>query len=376
MFTKGSEAMGKRDIRPLVGILNKPGNGSKKLIEIEKFRENKGIPHVPHQGWPLPFRSARRRTEAKGLNRPRQREDIEYSAYCNDDASVARAEDSGRGVRGGSSTDSVRIYFNSIRRYPLLSSEEEKTLARRIARGDVSARRQMIEANLRLVVSIAKRYINRELPMQDLIEEGNVGLIKAVERFRAAKGCKFSTYATYWIKQAIERAIANQSNTVRLPIHVSADLARIARVSRRLSVQLNRDPNPSEISDATGLSGRYVKRLDTITKKSYSLEASFSDGTVQSLMDRLEDTALKSPVEVIEGARMSEKLNKWLLGLDENESKVIRMRFGFEDSGPQTLESIGKSFGVTRERVRQVEVKALDKLRRMVFEHEKTPASV
>ncbi|MEK6531453.1 MAG: sigma-70 family RNA polymerase sigma factor [Deltaproteobacteria bacterium] len=276
--------------------------------------------------------------------------------------------------RLGASTDSVRLYFNNIKRFPLLKPEEEKTLARRIAKGDKSANKRMIESNLRLVVSIAKRYINRELPIQDLIEEGNVGLIKAVERFKAQKGCKFSTYATYWIKQSIERAIANQANTVRLPIHVTADMSRVSRASRHLSQQFNREPSLAEISDATGLSGRYVRRLDTISRKSYSLEATLPDGTELSLMDRLEDTAQQNPLDIIDNARMSGRVHTWLSSLDDNEKRILRMRFGFDDNGPQTLESIGRAFGVTRERVRQVEVKAIEKLKRLAeaFERQGT----
>ncbi len=273
--------------------------------------------------------------------------------------------------RLGSSTDSVRLYFNNIKRFPLLKPQEEKALARRIAKGDRQANKIMIESNLRLVVSIAKRYINRELPIQDLIEEGNVGLIKAVERFNAQKGCKFSTYATYWIKQSIERAIANQANTVRLPIHVSADMSKVARASRQLSQQFNREPSLAEISDATGLSGRYVRRLDTISRKSYSLEATLPDGTDMTLMDRLEDSAQRNPLDIIEAGKMSVRVNSWLSSLDDNESRILRMRFGFDDLGPQTLESIGRAFGVTRERVRQVEVKAIEKLRKIADAFEK-----
>ena len=176
-------------------------------------------------------------------------------------------------VREGFSTDSVKSYFNSIKRFHLLTSREEKLLAKKISKGDQEARRRMIEANLRLVVNIAKKYMNRGFPLPDLIEEGNIGLIKSVERFRASKGCKFSTYATYWIKQSIERAIANQGNVVRLPIHVTADISKLSRATRELMMALSREPDFSELAERTGFSGRYVKKLDLISKKSYSLEA-------------------------------------------------------------------------------------------------------
>lgn len=324
--------------------------------------------------WPLPYLS--RIMERKKALPPQARRFSGDMEHGNEERVVyeTHGQSENRDIKDGrlgASTDSVRLYFNNIKRFPLLKPEEEKTLARRIAKGDKSANKRMIESNLRLVVSIAKRYINRELPIQDLIEEGNVGLIKAVERFKAQKGCKFSTYATYWIKQSIERAIANQANTVRLPIHVTADMSRVSRAARHLSRQLNREPSLAEISDATGLSGRYVRRLDTISRKSYSLEATLPDGTELSLLDRLEDTAQQNPSDIIDSAKMSGRVHTWLSSLDDNEKRILRMRFGFDDNGPQTLESIGRVFGVTRERVRQVEVKAIEKLRRLAEAFEK-----
>jgi len=266
------------------------------------------------------------------------------------------------------STDSVRFYFSCIKKYPLLTSTEEKQLARRIEKGDHEARRRMIEANLRLVVNIAKSYLNRGFALQDLIEEGNIGLIKSIERFKAAKGCKFSTYATYWIKQSIERAIANQANVVRLPIHISADISKVARASRELMMLFNRDPSIGELSEKTGLAGRYVKKLDLISKKSYSLESALPDSGDQSLLDKLEDNSLPSPMEFLENVRRLDKISGWLDMLDESERNIIRLRFGLESAGPRTLDAIGKTFGVMRERVRQIEVKALDKLKKIILE--------
>lgn len=270
--------------------------------------------------------------------------------------------------REGYSTDSVKIYFNSIKKFPLLTAKEEKYLARAIAKGDREARSRMIEANLRLVVNIAKKYLNRGFPLQDLIEEGNIGLIKSVERFKASKGCKFSTYATYWIKQSIERAIANQANVVRLPIHITADISKVARAARELSASLSREPDLMEISERTGFSGRYVKKLDIIGRKSYSLESALPDGSDQTLLDKLEDNTFPTQFEIIDSSRRAIKVNRWINMLEDNERVIIKLRFGLDSSGPKTLEEIGKSIGVTRERVRQIEVKALDKLKKLVKE--------
>ncbi|MBW7956430.1 MAG: sigma-70 family RNA polymerase sigma factor [Deltaproteobacteria bacterium] len=271
----------------------------------------------------------------------------------------------------GFSTDSVKFYFNTIKKFPLLKPAEEKLLAKRIMKGDQEARRRMIEANLRLVVNIAKKYMNRGFPLQDLIEEGNIGLIKSVERFRASKGCKFSTYATYWIKQSIERAIANQANVVRLPIHVTADISKLCRATRELTMALSREPDWSELAERTGFSGRYVKKLDSIGKKSYSLEAFLPDGSEQSLLDRLEDQATLPQVDLLDCKRKAERVNAWLATLEENERSVIKLRFGIGNGGPETLEAIGKAFGVTRERVRQIEVKALGKLKSLARDRDK-----
>lgn len=270
----------------------------------------------------------------------------------------------------GLGTDSINAYFNSIKKVPLLTRDEERSLAKRISKGDSEARRRMIEANLRLVVNIAKHYLNRGLPLQDLIEEGNIGLMKSVERFSPSKGCKFSTYATYWIRQTVDRAIANQANTIRLPIHVTTDLSKLSRVERELTTELSREPNVRELSERSGFSGRYVKKLHTINRKNYSLEASLSDDTGQSLLDRIEDETFPPPMESVDSAARVEKINEWLKSLDENERLIIRQRFGLDSGEPQTLESVGRSFGLTRERVRQIEAKALGKLRKIVEDRE------
>ena len=278
----------------------------------------------------------------------------------------SRDERAGSGEDRAAVTDSINAYFSRIKKIDLLTAKDERSLARRIASGDFEARRVMIEANLRLVVNIAKRYLNRGLPMQDLIEEGNIGLIKAVERFRTAKGCRFSTYATYWIRQSIDRALANQSNTVRLPIHITTDLAKITRAERDLSASLQRQPNLSELAERTKLSGRYVKKLTQISRKTCSLDVELQDDSGQTLLDRLEDEKNSTPMDIIDEAVISHKIVRWLGFLDPNERSIIRLRFGIGGDDPLTLEVIGARFGITRERVRQLEVRAITKLRKIV----------
>ncbi|MBI5492752.1 MAG: sigma-70 family RNA polymerase sigma factor [Deltaproteobacteria bacterium] len=319
--------------------------------------------------WPLPFRSSGRKPMAQPDASPEDKAKTLAKASPAPEAEMPKRRGRKKEDREGrenAATDSVKVYFSGIKKFNLLTSDDEKYLARKIARGDTVSRRKMIEANLRLVVNIAKRYLNRGLPLQDLIEEGNIGLIKSVERFKATKGCKFSTYSTYWIKQAIERAIANQSSIVRLPIHVTADISRLSRANRELTRSLKREPSLGELSEKTGLSGRYVKKLNAISKKSYSLDASFPDDTDQSLLDRLEDDRFPTPMDLIDESRRVDRINGWLGMLDDNERTIIRLRFGLDEDEPQTLESIGRSFGVTRERVRQIEVKALDKLKKII----------
>lgn len=292
------------------------------------------------------------------------------------DGALDGGQDKAKDGDAGNGTDTVNAYFKSIKRFMLLSAEDEKMLAEKVAAGDTQARERMIEANLRLVVNIAKRYLFRGLPFQDLIEEGNIGLIKAVERFKPTKGCRFSTYATYWIKQAIDRAIANQANTIRLPIHVTSDMARITRATRELTGALRREPSLHEITDKTGLSGRYVKKLSMISKKSYSLETVPSDEFDMALIERVEDGSAPSPVELINEAAVADKVHEWLSNLDNTEREIITRRFGLDERDPQTLEEIGRIYGVTRERVRQIESKALSKLKKMIEDAGLTIADV
>ncbi|HCY19834.1 MAG TPA: RNA polymerase subunit sigma [Deltaproteobacteria bacterium] len=263
--------------------------------------------------------------------------------------------------------DVIKRYFNSVKNYPLLLREEEILLAKKIADGNKEAKRRMIEGNLRLVIKIAKKYINRGMPLQDLIEEGNIGLIRAVEKFKPSKGCKFSTYATYWIKQAIERGIINQSKVVRFPIHITADISRMMRITRELTNQLHREPLVADISASMGVSGRYVKKLSMMTRKIVSLEANFGDDSDQSLSDFIEDDKFQLPLEMLEEEDRIHQISGLLGMLDKKEQAILKMRFGLNTGEPHSLESIGRKFGVTRERIRQIEAKAMKKIRKLLI---------
>jgi RNA polymerase primary sigma factor len=265
--------------------------------------------------------------------------------------------------------NSIKEYFKGIRGFKLLTAVEEKKLSRRVAKGDRDARRQMIEANLRLVVNIAKRYITRGLPLQDLIEEGNLGLIRAVERFKASKGCRFSTYATYWIRQSVERAIINQSMAVRLPIHVNHDLYKMHRCTVEFEKLYKKKPSATELAERMGVTGRYLKKLTTINGKCVSFDAVLGTETTETLLDRIEDDKVQTPFEVVGDCDRSKHLRRFVALLDDIEKTVINLRFGL-DGERETLERVGKRFGVTRERVRQIEAKALLRLKAFMAEEE------
>jgi len=258
--------------------------------------------------------------------------------------------------------DAIKIYLRDIQRTPLLTPELEKEVARQIEKGDMAARNKMIESNLRLVVKIAKRYINRGLPFLDLIEEGNLGLIKAVERFSLAKECRFSTYATWWIRQAIDRALVNQSRTIRLPVHVSDDINRMAKTTRKLSQVLQREPHAHEIAEEMNVKVSYVRRLMTLLRRTCSMETPIGDGSDYFLIDTIEDMSVVAPSELLENIDRFERISEHFNELSESEQKILALRFGLDDKDPQTLDTIGKSFGVTRERIRQIEAKSLEKL--------------
>jgi RNA polymerase primary sigma factor len=264
------------------------------------------------------------------------------------------------------SDDAIKLYLKEIQKTNLLTAEDEKALARRISQGDMAARDRMIESNLRLVVKIAKRYMNRGLPFLDLIEEGNMGLIKAVERFKLSKECRFSTYATWWIRQSIERALVNQSRTIRLPVHVSDDINKLIKVSRELVQRLNREPQVKEVAEAMGVDPAYVRRLMVLVKKTYSIEHPMGENNDYSLMDTIEDTTAVDPSVLIEDLDKFAHISRWLETLNENEREILALRFGLDDREPQTLDTIGRRFGVTRERIRQIEAKSLEKLRKIM----------
>jgi len=262
--------------------------------------------------------------------------------------------------------DAIKLYLREIQKTKLLTADEEKELAARIDRGDKAARDKMIESNLRLVVKIAKRYINRGLPFLDLIEEGNMGLIKAVERFKLSKECRFSTYATWWIRQSIERALVNQSRTIRLPVHVSDDINKMLRITRELLQKINREPSIKEVATAMEVNSAYIRRLMVLLKKTYSIERPMGENNDYFLIDTIEDTSTVSPAELLEDVNRYEMVSKWFDTLSDNEKKILTLRFGLDDKDPQTLDTIGRSFGVTRERIRQIEAKSLEKLRKIM----------
>jgi len=262
--------------------------------------------------------------------------------------------------------DAIKLYLREIQKTKLLTADEEKELAARIDQGDKAARDRMIVSNLRLVVKIAKRYINRGLPFLDLIEEGNMGLIKAVERFKLSKECRFSTYATWWIRQSIERALVNQSRTIRLPVHVSDDINKMLRVTRELVQKMNREPTIKEVADTLDVNVAYVRRLMVLLKKTYSIERPMGENNDYFLIDTIEDTSTVSPAVLLEDLNKYELVSQWFDTLTDGEKKILTLRFGLDDKDPQTLDTIGRSFGVTRERIRQIEAKSLEKLRKIM----------
>ncbi|HHY92005.1 MAG TPA: RNA polymerase sigma factor RpoD, partial [Firmicutes bacterium] len=259
--------------------------------------------------------------------------------------------------------DPVRMYLKEIGRVPLLTPEEEIELATRIEAGDLEAKRRLAEANLRLVVSIAKRYVGRGMLFLDLIQEGNLGLLKAVEKFDYRKGFKFSTYATWWIRQAITRAIADQARTIRIPVHMVETINRLVRVQRQLLQELGRDPLPEEIADEMGISVDRVREIMKIAQEPVSLETPIGEEEDSHLGDFIEDQEAPSPADAASFSLLREQLEEVLETLTPREKKVLRLRFGLDDGRARTLEEVGQTFGVTRERIRQIEAKALRKLR-------------
>jgi len=290
------------------------------------------------------------------------------------------AEDDDSLPAGLSLDDPVRMYLKEIGRVPLLSMEDEKTLAMAIERGEMEAakngsadsvimqegeqaKRQLTEANLRLVVSIAKKYVGRGMLFLDLIQEGNLGLIRAVEKFDYRKGYKFSTYATWWIRQAITRALADQARTIRIPVHMVETINRLIKISRQLLQELGRDPSVEEIATEMGLTPEKVREVIKISQEPISLETPIGEEEDSHLGDFIEDQEAVAPAEAASVMLLKEKMADVLKNLTERERKVLVLRFGLEDGHQRTLEEVGQEFGVTRERIRQIEAKALRKLR-------------
>lgn len=273
-----------------------------------------------------------------------------------------------RGQKSSSCADSVNCYLKEIRKSPLLTFAEEQDLGKRISEGDMAAREQMIEANLRLVVAIAKKYVNRGLAFSDIIAEGNLGLIRAVEKFDYRKGFKLSTYASWWIKQYIERAFVNQLSTIRLPVHVAEVVNQYKRATTALTRELERDPDIEEVAAKMKLPVEKVRSISQAVHETFSLDTIIGDKDEDTLEDVLKDSGAVMPDSYSETASRRTHINDWLSKLSECERRVVEQRFGLNDGEPKTLDSIGREYKITRERVRQIENKALGKLRTIARE--------
>lgn len=312
----------------------------------------------------------------KGLDLDSDSLDELYNAFSENNIAVV-SEDDNNAEDGGDANllsddiltkdlninDPVRMYLKEIGQIKLLTMEEELSLADRIAAGDEMAKTILAEANLRLVVSIAKRYVGRGMLFLDLIQEGNIGLMKSVEKFDVSKGYKFSTYATWWIRQAITRAIADQARTIRVPVHMVETINKLARIQRQLTLELNREPSEDELATKMGISVEKIREIYKISQEPVSLETPIGEEDDSHLGDFVPDERNMSPEEYATNEILKDEISEVLLTLTEREEKVIRLRFGLEDGKSRTLEEVGQMFGVTRERIRQIEAKALRKLR-------------
>jgi RNA polymerase primary sigma factor len=284
-------------------------------------------------------------------------QEVETAAEDEDDIATTRIE---------RTDDAIKMYMREIQKTKLLSAEEERELAAKIDLGDQAARDQMIVANLRLVVSIAKRYKNRGLPFLDLVEEGNLGLIKAAERFKLSKECRFSTYATWWIRQTIDRALMNQSRTVRLPAHVAEQIGRMHRATFELRSRMDREPTLTELAENLEVDLSHVQKLVVLLQQTYSIDKPLGPSGDYSLMDIIEDKSSVSPDMRVEGMHMYEQVRRLMKNFSATEKTVLRLRFGLDDEEPQTLDTIGRIIGVTRERIRQIESQLLIRLRKLM----------
>lgn len=291
--------------------------------------------------------------------------EIDYA----DSAETVDIEESNRDIEkvladeGIAVDDPVRMYLKDIGRIPLLNQDREQYLSERILQGDERAKNELVEANLRLVVSIAKKYVGKGIFFLDLIQEGNLGLIKAVEKFDHTKGFKFSTYATWWIRQSITRAIADQARTIRIPVHMVETIHKVSRTSRQLLQELGREPTVDEISDRLGMNAEKVREILNTAQEPVSLETPVGEEEDTHLADFIPDESSPTPSEAVSFQLLKEQLDKVLHTLTPREEMVIKLRFGFDDGRPRTLEEVGAEFNITRERIRQIEAKALRKLR-------------
>ncbi len=291
---------------------------------------------------------------------------LQSGGMLGNDQSIELIERKNSYKRNDSGYDSIQMYLREIGQYPLLTALEERTLAKRIIDGDEEARNLLARANLRLVVSIAKKYVGRspDLTLLDLIQEGNLGLFKAVDKFDHTKGFKFSTYATWWIRQAITRALADQSRTIRIPVHMVETMAKYKQVSRRLSQDLGRDPMPEEIATEMGVEVEKIYQIEKISQDTISLELPIGDDDDRSrLSDFIADDKITAPDQEVAHSILTDQIQEILDSLSEKERKILEMRHGLLDGTYHTLEEVGKEFGVTRERIRQIEAKALEKIR-------------
>ena len=306
--------------------------------------------------------------EKNGVDILQITEDEEEEPVLDEDAisdgeDVEKIDFTDTGDISSTTQDPVKMYLKDIGKVPLLSAEEEIELAKRMEAGDEMAKKKLAESNLRLVVSIAKRYVGRGMLFLDLIQEGNLGLLKAVEKFDYRKGYKFSTYATWWIRQAITRAIADQARTIRIPVHMVETINKVTRVSRELLQKLGREPLPEEVGEVMGLPKERVQEIMKIAQEPVSLETPIGEEEDSHLGDFIQDESIPTPVEATNQTLLHEQLDEVVSTLTEREQRVIKLRFGWDDGRPRTLEEVGKEFNVTRERIRQIEAKGLRKLR-------------
>lgn len=317
------------------------------LDKVSRFLESKGVTVVN-----------------LGAMDEEDEEELDFEPDFIDEDEVEEVPDIDLTVPDGVSLeDPVRMYLKEIGKVPLLSSEEEQELAKRMQDGDEEAKKRLSEANLRLVVSIAKRYVGRGMQFLDLIQEGNLGLIKAVEKFDYSKGYKFSTYATWWIRQAITRAIADQARTIRIPVHMVETINKLVRTQRQLLQELGREPLPEEIAKEMGMSVDKVREIQRISQEPVSLETPIGEEEDSHLGDFVEDEHADAPSDAATYELLCEQVREVLETLTDREQRVLRLRFGLDDGNNKTLEEVGKEFNVTRERIRQIEAKALRKLR-------------